>query len=200
MNKQEFLAELRRGLSGLPRDDIEERLSFYGEMLDDRMEEGLTEEEAVSAAGSVDEIVRQIVADIPLAKIAKERIRPKRRLRAWETVLLVLGSPVWLSLGIAAAAAVFAVYAAMWAVIAALWAVFGALAVCAVGSVPGCIIFAAGGSGASGLALLGGGLVCAGLSVFMFFGCKKATEGILTLTMKFAIWIKNCFKGKEAAK
>ena len=108
MNKQEFLAELRRGLSGLPRDDIEERLSFYGEMLDDRMEEGLTEEEAVSAAGPVDEIVRQTVADIPLAKIAKERIRPKRRLRAWETVLLVLGSPVWLSLGIAAAAAVFA--------------------------------------------------------------------------------------------
>ncbi len=200
MNKQEFLAELRRGLSGLPRDDIEERLSFYGEMLDDRIEEGLTEEEAVSAAGSVDEIVRQTVADIPLAKIAKERIRPKRRLRAWETVLLVLGSPVWLSLGIAAAAAVFAVYAAMWAVIAALWAVFGALAVCAVGSVPGCIIFAAGGSVASGLALLGGGLVCAGLSVFMFFGCKKATVGIMSLTKKFAIWIKNCFKGKEAAK
>ena len=45
MNKQEFLAELRRGLSGLPRDDIEERLSFYGEMLDDRIEEGLSEEE-----------------------------------------------------------------------------------------------------------------------------------------------------------
>ncbi len=200
MNKQEFLAELRRGLSGLPRDDIEERLSFYGEMLDDRMEEGLTEEEAVSAAGPVDEIVRQTVAYIPLAKIAKERIRPKRRLRAWETVLLVLGSPVWLSLGIAAAAAVFAVYAAMWALIIALWAVFGALAVCAVGSVPGCIIFAAGGSVASGLALLGGGLVCAGLSVFMFFGCKKATVGIMSLTKKFAIWIKNCFKGKEAAK
>lgn len=200
MNKQEFLAELRRGLSGLPRDDIEERLSFYGEMLDDRIEEGLTEEEAVSAAGPVDEIVRQTVVDIPLAKIAKERIRPKRRLRAWETVLLVLGSPVWLSLGIAAAAAVFAVYAAMWAVIAALWAVFGALAVCAVAGVPGCIIFAAGGSVASGLALLGGGLVCAGLSVFMFFGCKKATAGIMSLTKKFAIWIKNCFKGKEAAK
>lgn len=200
MNKQEFLAELRRGLSGLPQDDIEERLSFYGEMLDDRIEEGLTEEEAVSAAGPVDEIVRQTVADIPLAKIAKERIRPKRRLKAWETVLLVLGSPVWLSLGIAAAAAVFAVYAAMWAVIAALWAVFGALAVCAVAGVPGCIIFAAGGSVASGLALLGGGLVCAGLSVFMFFGCKKATVGIMSLTKKFAIWIKNCFKGKEAAK
>ena len=33
MNKQEFLTELRKGLSGLPQNDIEERLAFYGEML-----------------------------------------------------------------------------------------------------------------------------------------------------------------------
>lgn len=76
MSKQEFLEQLRRGLSGLPRENIEEQLKFYSEMLEDRMEEGLSEEEAVSAAGSVDEIVAQAVADIPLAKIAKERIRP----------------------------------------------------------------------------------------------------------------------------
>ena len=46
MSKQEFLEQLRRGLSGLPREDIEERLKFYSEMLEDRMEEGLSEEEA----------------------------------------------------------------------------------------------------------------------------------------------------------
>lgn len=59
MNKQEFLAELQKGLSGLPQEDRDERLTFYGEMLDDRMEEGLSEEEAVAAVGSVEEIVRQ---------------------------------------------------------------------------------------------------------------------------------------------
>ena len=42
MNKQEFLAHLRKGLSGLPQNDIEKRLNFYGEMLEDRMEEGLS--------------------------------------------------------------------------------------------------------------------------------------------------------------
>ena len=104
MNKQEFLSVLRKGLSGLPQDDIEERLTFYSEMLDDRIEEGLSEEAAVAAIGDAEEVVRQAVADIPLAKIAKERIRPKRRLKAWEIVLLALGSPIWLSLGIAAAA------------------------------------------------------------------------------------------------
>lgn len=94
MDKQAFLTALRSGLSGLPQDDIEERLTFYGEMIDDRMEEGLSEEEAVAAIGEVSEIARQAVADTPLAKIAKERIRPKRRLKTWEIVLLALGSPI----------------------------------------------------------------------------------------------------------
>ncbi len=91
MNKQDFLAQLRKGLSGLPQDDIEERLTFYKEMIKDRMEEGFSEEEAVSAIGSVEDIVRQSIADIPLAKIAKERIRPKRHLKVWEVILLTLG-------------------------------------------------------------------------------------------------------------
>ncbi len=199
MNKQEFLDELRKGLSGLPQADIEERLTFYGEMLDDRIEEGLSEEEAVAAAGSVNEIVRQTVADIPLAKIAKERIKPKRRLKAWETVLLALGSPIWFSLGVAAAAVIFALYVTVWSVIASFWSVFASLAVCAAAGVPMCVVFAAGGSGAAGMAVLSAGIVCAGLSVFMFFGCLQATKGILLLTKKFAIWVKNCFIKKEEA-
>lgn len=199
MNKQEFLSGLRKGLSGLPQDDIEERLTFYSEMLDDRVEEGLSEEEAVSALGSVEEIVGQTVADIPLAKVVKERIKPKRRLRAWEIVLLALGSPIWLSLGIAAAAVIFALYVSLWSVIVSLWAVFGSLAVCAVGSVPMCVILAAGGSGASGMVTLSAGIVCAGFSILMFFGCRETTKRILILTKKFAIWIKNCFIKKEEA-
>ena len=42
MSKQAFLARLRKELSGLPKDDIEERLAFYEEMIDDRTEEGLS--------------------------------------------------------------------------------------------------------------------------------------------------------------
>ena len=130
MSKQEFLAQLRKGLSGLPQDDIEERLTFYSEMIEDRIEEGLSEEEAISAAGSIDEIVAQVVADIPLAKIARERIKAKRRLKAWEIVLLALGSPIWLSLGIAAVAVILSLYVSLWSVIISLWAVFGSLIGC----------------------------------------------------------------------
>ena len=146
MSKQEFLTRLRKGLSGLPQADIEERIAFYSEMIDDHMEEGLSEEEAVSAAGTVDEIVAQAVAETPLAKIAKERIRSKRRLSAGEIVLLALGSPIWLSLAIAAFAVILSLYISLWAVIVSLWAVFVSLAAGSACGVLSCLIFAIGGN------------------------------------------------------
>lgn len=197
MDKQAFLTALRSGLSGLPQDDIEERLTFYGEMIDDRMEEGLSEEEAVAAIGEVSEIARQAVADTPLAKIAKERIRPKRRLKTWEIVLLALGSPIWLSLAITAAAVMFAIIVSLWAVILSLWAVFASLAVSAVAAVPTGAFFAVGGHGAAGLAMLSAGLVCAGLTILLFFGCMGAMKGILQLTKKITLWTKDRFIKKE---
>lgn len=199
MSKQEFLAQLRKGLYGLPQDDIEERLTFYSEMIEDRIEEGLSEEEAVSAVGPVDEIVAQVVADIPLTKIAKEKIKPKRRLKAWEIVLLALGSPIWLSLGIAAAAVILSLYVSLWSVIISLWAVFGSLIGCSFGSMVAGLILTCSGNVLTGIAMISAGIVCAGLSIFMFYGCKAATKEILTLTKKIAVWVKNCFIKKEQA-
>ena len=199
MGKQEFLVQLRKGLSGLPQEDIEERLTFYSEMIDDRMEEGLSEEEAVSAVGTVDEIVTQVVAETPLVKIAKERIKSKRRWSAGEIVLLALGSPIWLSLAIAAFAVILSLYIVLWAVIISLWAVFASFAACSIGGVLACVVFAVGGNGASGVAMLAVGIVCAGLAIFMFYGCKAATKGTLIFTKKMAIWTKNYFIKKEVA-
>ncbi len=199
MSKQEFLAQVRKDLSGLPQDDIEERMTFYSEMIDDRMEEGLSEEDAVLAVGSVDEIVAQVIADTPFAKIATERIKSEKRLTAGEIVLLALGSPIWLSLGIAAFAVILSLYTALWAVIISLWAVFALFAVCFLGGVLACVVFAVGGNVASGVAVLAAGIVCAGLSIFMFYGCKAVTKGALILTKKIAIWTKSCIIKKEEA-
>ena len=38
MTKAEFITELKKRLSGLPMRELEESLSFYGEMIDDRIE------------------------------------------------------------------------------------------------------------------------------------------------------------------
>lgn len=195
MDKREFLGQLREGLSGLPPKDIEERLTFYSEMIEDGMEEGLSEAEAVAAVGSVQEIVAQVLADTPPVKAVKAE--PKRQIKAWEIVLLVLGSPIWLSLGIAVFAVILSLYISLWAVVIALWAVFGALVGCAVGGVASGVGFVYSGNTLPGIAMLGAALVCAGFAIFMFLGCKAATKGALLLAKKMVLGVKKCFRKKE---
>lgn len=201
MKKLEFILSLNDKLSGLPKNEIEERINFYVEMIEDRMEEGLSEEEAVAAVGSIDEIAEQIVADIPLSKIAKERIKPKRELKTWEIVLLVLGFPLWFPLLIAAVSVVFSIYAVLWSVIITLWSAFAALigSAIAVGVFAIGIVVAFNAKALAGIALIGASLVLAGLSILFFFGCTAATKGLVLLTKKIAMVIKNSFIKKEAA-
>lgn len=197
MTKMEFLLDLTGKLSPLPWEEISDRWDYYSEMIDDRMEDGLSEDEAVAELGTVEEVAAQILADIPLSTLVKEKIKSKRRLRGWEIVFLVLGSPIWLSLLIAAFAVVFSIYVSLWAVVISLWAVFVSLAACFLGGAAACVILAVSGNGASGLALLAAGLLCAGLSIVLFYGCRAATKGILLLTKKFAVWLKNRLIKKE---
>lgn len=197
MTKAEFMLQLRKNLSGLPKKDIEDRLNFYDEMIDDRVEEGKTEEEAVLEIGSVEEVAAQIIAEIPFIKIAKERMKPQRRLKTWEIVLLVLASPIWGALLIAAFSVMISLYAVLWSLIVCVWAIFVAFAACAIaGGIGGAVgVFA--GSSLGGVAMIGVGIFCAGLAIFLFFGCIAATGGSARLTKRIALGLKKCFVKKE---
>lgn len=197
MNKQDFLKELKKGLSGLPQDEIEERLTFYSEMIDDRVEEDLTEEDAIAEIGTVDDVISQIMSEIPLSKLVKEKVRPKRTLRVWEIILLVLGSPIWLSLLVGVIAVLIAIYAVIWCAIITLWSVVFALAGCALGGILSGLFFSIQGNGGQGLAMLGAGIACAGLFIFALIGCKEITKGTLWLTKKLALNIKSWFIRKD---
>lgn len=196
MNKQEFLMRLRKGLSHMPQEDIEERLTFYSEMIDDRMEEGLSEEDAVLAVGSVDDIISQLTADDSVFKTERTQ---KRRLKAWEIVLMVLGSPIWVSLLIAAFAVALSLYFSLWAIILSLWAVFSAFVACSLGGLFAGIVFIASNEVLSGIATVGAGTACAGMSVLLFFGCRAVTKYTLLLTKKSILIVRNRFLRKEAA-
>ena len=197
MTKLQFLLALHDKLSGLPRNDMEERLNFYSEMIEDRMEEGLSEAEAVAAVGSVDEIAAQIMDEIPLTKIVKEKMKCGRRLKAWEITLLAVGSPVWASLLIAGVAVVFSLYVTLWAAIISFWAAWLTTAVCAVVAVAVGFGFCITGHVSIGVAFIAVACVCAGLSIFLFLGCKVASTGILMLTKKMMLAMKRGFAKKE---
>ena len=172
MTKSEFLSALARALAGLSWEDAEERLSFYSEMIEDRVEEGLSEAEAVAAAGAPAEIAAQILREFPRETVQTGK---KHRMKGWEIALLILGSPLWLSLVIAAFAVVLSLYVSLWAAVLSLWAGFVSLiaagfAVAVMGGG-----FALNGHGIAGAVMLGGGMVSLGLGIFLFFGCRAAT-------------------------
>lgn len=200
MTKLEFLTLLRERLASLPQNEVYERLSFYSEMIDDRMEDGLTEDEAVACAGNINDIAAQITADIPLTKILKDKIRQKKCLNALEIVLLILGAPIWLSLLITAISVVFALYASLCAIVIAFWSVFAAILCVSLGALVSGIVFILTNYVLSGVAMFGASLICAGLAIFSFFGCKAATSAMLLLGKKAVLGIKYLFIGKDRSK
>lgn len=199
MTKQEFINKLESKLSGLPQKEVSERISFYCEMIDDRIEEGLSEEDAVKDMGSTDEIAAQIVSDIPLTKLVKSKVKPKRTLRAWEIVLIAVGSPIWITLLAVVFSVIITLYAVLWVLVVCAWAIFASLAACAPAGIAVCVIFIISGNLVTGLAMLGAGLVCGGLAIFAFIGSKAATEGVVLLTKTVILGIKHCFVKKEEA-
>lgn len=200
MDKTQFLDELKRRMSGLPQSELDERLLFYSEMIDDRMEDGLTEEEAVAGIGSVDEVVEQIMAEIPLSRLVKEKVRQRHGLKAWEILLLVLGSPVWLPLLAAAFAVCLSLYLVLWAMLISVWAVDLSLAVSAVGGLFMAAFHMLKGNPAGAAFILGAALVCAGLAILLFFACLKLTKALMRLTKKMLLGIKAMFMGKEKSE
>lgn len=197
MNKQDFLAALKGRLAGIPESDLNERLDFYAEMIDDRIEDGLSEEEAVNEIGSVDEIVEQLLGEYPLAKIVKEKVKPKHRLTAWEIILIVLGSPLWLTFLGVVLTAVIAFIGVLLSIAAVFWCLdIGLVGAFALG-IAASVLFAVRGDILTAVFGFGCSLVSAGLSIPVFFLSKAITKGMWLLLKKSALKIKSVFVGKE---
>ena len=77
MTKAEFLKALEETLSALSAEDRAASLAYYEEIIDDRMEEGLCEADAVAAAGPVEEAAAQLLAETPHQE-TRLRVQPKR--------------------------------------------------------------------------------------------------------------------------
>ena len=112
MTKKEFLSRLRRSLSSLGRVEVKDSLSFYGEIIDDKIEEGFSERDAVASIGDIEEIVAQILKENGIEKKPEKR----KSLTSGQVLMLIFGFPVWLPLLIAGIAVMWSVEIAMWAV------------------------------------------------------------------------------------
>ena len=103
MNKQEFLSALARELDSLPREEREQTLTYYGELIDDRLEDGQDEGEVIQSLGAPKAVAEELLGE-------EQPQLPNRGLRVWVIVLLVLGFPLWGSLLVAAAVMLLCVF------------------------------------------------------------------------------------------
>ena len=65
MKKEEFLAELAAELRDLSKEDIARSLEYYSEMIDERVEDGMSVEDAVAGFGGAEAAAQQILAGLP---------------------------------------------------------------------------------------------------------------------------------------
>lgn len=200
MKKLDFLLALENALSQLSEEDQRSSIEYYAEFIDDRVDDGMTEAEAVASLGSVDKIAEQILMDMPLSKLVKNKVRSRRPLLIWEIVLLILGLPLWFPILIAVLAIILAVYVSLWSVVIALYAVFVSLACSGIGILLGGIIMCIFSGIPQGLFLAGAGLICGALALFFLPVCNLAAKGIIWVGKKILLGIKSCFVRKGDAK
>ena len=200
MMKKMFLERLKLRLSHLSKDEQEERISFYSEMIEDRIEDGLTEEEAVKSIGSIDELTKEVINDneinfdkkqIGIREKKNDFLKTIKEKKSGRNILLiVLGFPIWFPLLISGIAVLFSLYIVGWSIIVSLWAVVLALAVSFIGgSVLGIIYLF---QGANAI-ILGLSIACGGLAIFSFFGMKELTKLYCLFSKKIIALIR---KGK----
>ena len=199
MTKKEFLKELKSRLALLPSDDVEASIEYYSEMIDERIEEGMDEESAVASLPTPEKAAADVISEMSISKLVKARIKPKRTLHTWEIVLIILGSPIWISLILAAVSVVFSVYISLWSVVASFWMVGISIFATALASLAsGLALLIIAGNAGAGMLFLGAAIFLTGIGIFGFWGCKALTVFMFKLSKLILKWIKNCFVKKEA--
>lgn len=200
MTKAQFLAAVRARLAGLSQSDIDRSLDFYAEMIDDRIDEGLSEEEAVAAMGSPEYVASQILMDTPLPKLVKAKAKPSEGWKGWQILLLILGAPIWLPLLLSASIVLFAAFVSVWAVVFSLFATVFALGIAGIACIVGGIVglFTVGFPGIT-LAVVATGMFLLGISILLFLAIYAVCRGIIGLFQWLTKKIKSLFIKKEEA-
>lgn len=90
MNKKEFLTTLENGIHTLPKIEKERIFNYYHETLEDRIEDGLNEEEAVQSMEDVQSIIAQALSEYQVQEDKPIEVKKGRGLRY---TLLLLASP-----------------------------------------------------------------------------------------------------------
>lgn len=199
MNKNEFLSRLSELLAPLDQMERVRMVQYYREIIEDRVEDGLTEEQAVEELEELEEIAARILDEMGYTQ-AQEVIyqpAPEKKRSGFSTVLLILGFPVWFPLLLAGGVIVLSIYVVVWALVISLFAVVVSLGFAGIAGMIG-LFLNVGSHLMSGIFILGAGLFCAGLGVALFFPVCAAAKAMVSGSVRFGKWaFHSVFHRKE---
>lgn len=166
MTREQFLMELRKKLKRLPKDEIENVMTYYKEYFEDCDK---TDEEAVKELGSPSAISSQILANYAFDdKKESSGIGYKILL----IVLAIFAAPVALPLAIAGVAVLFAIALSIGAVLLALIITVIAFFAAGIGAcIAGAAVIFQG--PATSMFYIGAGLIILGISIICVYGIKE---------------------------
>lgn len=181
MTKNEFFRTLKGRISHLPKNERRKILQYYTEMISERMEDGMTEAEAIDAIGNMDDLL----ADYPAEPKTRHRAP---RLRTWHIVMLIAGAPLWIPLAATVFSFLIAFYAVIWSMVVAFYAVFVALFVSGLTTLVAGFASIATGEPQCFLTLAGAGFLLMGFAILWFVPCTLFARAMAKTT-------KNVSKG-----
>lgn len=191
MSKEEFLGSLNRLLKSLGKSEREKSLSYYNEIIDDYMEDGYTEEQAVEQIGNPGLIAQEILEE----QQSQMKAPMSRGTKVLVAVLLVLGFPLCGSLMLAgfcivlsAVLLVLSAYIVIWCIPLCTGAASVAGLILSVVSMGGAAVIVFQNS-AAGVIQLGVGMLSAG--IFILTGLLTWVLGkyFVKVTANFSKWL-----------
>lgn len=191
MNKTEFLNDLKKKLTSLQAAEREKFISYYDEMIEDLIENGKTEEEAVKEIGDVDKIAKDIMEDADFGSDKNMSIGMKSVIG----LLIILGFPMWGSLLLAAASLVLSAYIIIWC----LPIMTGGLAIGGIGAGVGSALgsfFILSHSVGRAIFQFGVGMFLTGVGILSTLLTIYVSKNILVISKKFTLWLGHFFKNK----
>ena len=192
MNKEMFFDQLKERLKGIPQKELQQAMDYYNELIEDKIEEGIMEEEAIDSLGEIDSIVNEILSSVSIPKLVKEKFSPKRKLKNWEIVLLTLTSIIWLPLLFVATVVVLVGYICLWSGVISLGAVALYSLVNSYLVVMG-LIDAFSGNVGSGFVLIGFGLFFIGMAIILGLLTYNLAKIMFKVCKKLILKIKSLF-------
>ena len=192
VNKAKFTKELERNLKILDSEERHRFITYYEEIIEDYIESGLSEEEAIIKIGTPGSIAGEILGGQDAVVVTK----PSSGRKALNIVLLILGFPLWGSLLLALILCILSAYIVIWCVPFTTGAVaisfFAASLISAVGSP---FVFAD--VPATGIFQLGFGIASMGVSILTALLTIFLAEKFVKITKIFTLKLRSVF-GRKA--